>query len=157
MLQIQTAESNEAVLRKRCEEVTAFDAELAALVEQMHETMVTPDPETGVYGVGIAANQVGISKRVILVTFNYDTSKKKKIVTMVNPEIVEQSAQEVWMDEGCLSVPDETAEIKRAAKVKIRWQTIEGNWSEKKLSDWDARIFLHEYDHLEGKLFTDYL
>ena len=123
----------------------------------MEETMTTPDPKTEIKGVGIAANQVGISKRIILITFNYETNKKWKITTMINPEILEVSQKETAMEEGCLSVPGEFGKVKRPTKVKVKWQNILGNWCEKKLDNWDARIFLHEYDHLEGKLFTDYL
>ncbi len=157
MFEIITTQKNDPLLRKRCMEVEHFDEALEKLVDEMYETMTTPDPETEIKGVGIAANQVGILKRIIIVTFNYETTKKHKTVIMINPEIVTLSKQTVKLEEGCLSVPGEFAKIVRPSKVKVRWQNIEGNWCEKKLEKWDARIFLHEYDHLEGKLFTDYL
>jgi peptide deformylase len=145
------------ILHTRSEEVLTFDKELKNTVEEMYETMITPDPKTEIRGMGIAANQVGILKRIIIVTFNYETNKKQKIVTMINPEILEASKQEKVLEEGCLSVPGKWAKIKRSSKVKVKWQNLEGNFCEKKLEKWDARIFLHEYDHLEGVIFIDYL
>ncbi len=157
MLKILTADKDNKTLRTRCEEVTVFDEKLKNIVEEMFETMTTPLPKSEIKGVGIAANQVGIMKRIIIVTFNYETTKKYKITTMINPEILEISKNKISMEEGCLSLPDKYAKITRPSKVKVRWQNINGNLCEKKLDKWDARIFLHEFDHLEGKLFTDYL
>ncbi len=157
MFEILTADKNSKFLHTKCEEVIDFDEELESVVEEMKETMITPNPESEIKGVGLAANQVGLSKRIIIVTFNYETNKKYKIITMINPEILEISKQEAVIEEGCLSLPNEYAKISRPAKIKVRWQNISGNSCEKKLDKWDARIFLHEYDHLEGVLFTDYL
>ncbi len=157
MFEIVTTQQNDEFLRKKCEAVTVFNEKLIRMVDEMYETMTMPDPKTEIKGVGIAANQVGILKRIILVTFNYETTKKYKVVTMINPEIIEASKQQVVMEEGCLSVPGEYGKVKRPAKVKVKWQNLEGHWCEKKLDKWDARIFLHEHDHLNGILFTDYL
>jgi peptide deformylase len=156
MLHIQTGETNE-ILRTKCEPVTEFDSALVTLIKEMEETMLSEDPKTGVKGVGLAGNQVGEGKRILLITQNVCTRKDHKVLAMVNPEILELSKKEVTMEEGCLSLPEQFAKISRPAKVKVRWQNVEGNWCEKKLVKWDARIFLHEYDHLEGVLFTDYL
>lgn len=157
MFEIVTTQQNDKFLRKKCEPVTVFDGALQKTVDEMYETMTTPDPETEVKGVGIAANQVGILKRIIIVTFNYETTKKYKVITMINPEIIAESKKKIFMEEGCLSVPGEYGKVQRAAKIKVKWQNTEGNWCEKKLDKWDARIFLHENDHLNGILFTDYL
>lgn len=157
MFEIVTEQQNEEVLRKRCEEVTVFDEKLKKLVNKMEKTMTTPDPETDIKGIGLAANQVGISQRIMIVTLNYETKKKWKITPMVNPQIIEFSTKEVAIEEGCLSVPGVFEKVKRPSKIKVKWQNVKGNVCEKKLEKWDARIFLHEYDHLEGKLFTDYL
>jgi peptide deformylase len=156
MLDIQTGETNQ-ILRTKCEPVTLFDESLKLFILEMEETMLAEDPKTGIRGVGLAGNQVGEGKRVLLITQNVGTRKKTKILAMVNPEIIKLSKKEVTMEEGCLSLPGQFAKISRPAKVKVKWQTVEGNWCEKKLDKWDARIFLHEYDHLEGILFTDYL
>ncbi len=156
MLDIQTGETNE-ILRTKCEKVTEFDDSLKNFIAQMEETMLEEDLETGVRGVGLAGNQVGEGKRVLLITQNVGTKKETKILAMINPEIVDLSKKKVTMEEGCLSLPGEFGKVTRPAKVKVKWQNVKGNWCEKRLEKWDARIFLHEYDHLEGVLFTDYL
>ncbi len=157
MFEILTIDKDDEILRTKCEEVTEFNEKLKNIVKEMYETMITPAPKSEIKGVGIAANQVGILKQIIIVTFNYETTKKYKIVTMINPKIIDISKNMVLMEEGCLSLPDKYAKITRPSKVKVRWQNIKGAWCEKRLEKWDARIFLHEFDHLEGKLFTDYL
>ncbi len=156
MLTILTGETNKT-LRTKCEKITKFDDSLVKFIAEMEETMLSEDPNTGVRGVGLAGNQVGEGKRVLLITQNVGTKKQQKVLPMINPEIVELSKKEVVMEEGCLSLPGKFAKVSRPAKVVVRWQNTEGNWCEKKLEKWDARIFLHEYDHLEGVLFTDYL
>lgn len=148
---------NTPVLRQRAQEVTAFDADLAQLVEDMTQTMLHPDEGEEVQGIGIAANQVGVLKRVMIVTFNVRSRNNPKIVAMINPEILEASKATVKMEEGCLSLPGEYGDVVRPAKLKVAWYNVEGNRCEKKLDGWDARIFLHELDHLDGKLFVDYL
>jgi peptide deformylase len=157
MYEIQTADKNQAVLRKRCEIVVDFDQTLQKIVREMEETMLAPDPITEICGVGLAANQVGISKRILLITLNVGTRKEPRVLPMINPEILGLSPEQVAMEEGCLSVPGTFAKVRRPAKVKVRWQNLEGHFCERKFGAWDARIFLHEHDHLEGKLFTDYL
>lgn len=156
MLPIITGE-DKSILRTRCQPVTMFDEKLKRLVSEMTETMLEPEGEHKVRGVGLAAPQVDVDARVMLVTFNVATKKDHKVVTMINPEIVETSEQMVKLEEGCLSLPGVFGKVSRPAKVKARWQNVDGNWCEKKLDGWDARIFLHEYDHLEGVLFIDYL
>lgn len=147
--------ADQKVLRTKAEPIKIFDENLKKLVKEMKETMLNPSKD-GITGIGIAAPQVGVLKRVMLVTFGLNT-KNDQVKVMVNPEIIEQSKQQVIMEEGCLSLPGEYGKVKRAAKIKVRWQNTDGAWAEKKLDGWDARIFLHEYDHLEGILFTDYL
>ncbi len=156
MLEIQTNDNN-PILRVICKKVDNFDIPLIKNIKEMAETMLAPDPETKVKGIGIAANQVGIDARIILITLNINTKKDHKILPLINPEIIEVSEKKVVMEEGCLSVPGKFAKISRPGKVKARWQNMQGKWCEKKFEKWDARIFLHEYDHLEGILFTDYL
>ena len=151
-----TGENNE-ILRTKCEVVENFDENLAKLLDEMQETMLYEDPETGLFGVGLAANQVGINQRIILITLNVGTKKAGKILEMINPEILKISSDEVKMEEGCLSLPNVFDKIVRPSKVKVKWQNLAGNWHEKGFEGWDARIFLHEFDHLEGIMFTDYL
>lgn len=152
---IETGEKNK-ILRTRCDEVKTFDDTLKNTIQEMKETMLAPTEE-GITGVGLAANQVGINKRILMITLNMQTPKRHKIVTMINPEIKELSPQKVLMEEGCLSLPGLYRDVSRPAKVKVRWKNENGESCERKFDGWDARIFLHEYDHLEGKLFSDYL
>lgn len=155
MFSIETGDKN-SILRTTCKKVIKFDEGLKSLVDEMTETMLKEDPETGIRGVGLAANQVGKSIRVMLVSFNVGTKKEQKIVPMINPELTSVSKEKVVMEEGCLSLPGKFDSVARPTKIKARWQNLQGDWLEKVLSKWDARIFLHELDHLNGKLFTDY-
>lgn len=156
MYTIQTGENNQ-ILRKHVSPVTEFDEKLSQIITEMTETMLKPDPETKITGIGLAANQVGIDARILLITLNLNTRKEHKIVAMINPEVVEYSKDTCSLEEGCLSLPGVFANVTRPSKVKVRWQNEKGHWCEKKFDKWSARVFQHEYDHLEGKLFTDYL
>ena len=156
MMKVLTGSENK-VLRTKCKIVENFDENLAKILDEMQETMLYEDPETGLIGVGLAANQVGLKERIILITLNVGTKKDYRVLEMINPEIVEIASDKVKMEEGCLSLPNIFEDVVRPNKVKVKWQNLEGSWCEKKLEKWDARIFLHEYDHLEGVLFTDYL
>jgi peptide deformylase len=156
MFKIETGADNK-ILRTVADKVIHFDKKLKKTVKEMLETMLAPDPKTKVVGIGLAAPQVGILKRIIIVSFNVNTNKELKTVIMINPEILDISDQTCVLEEGCLSLPEKFEKVRRPSKVKIRWQNLEGKWAEKKLDKWDARVFLHEYDHLEGKLFIDYL
>ncbi len=155
MLAIETGETNK-VLRSSCQKVEVFDDELKDFVTEMQETMLAEDPETGIRGVGLAANQVGDLRDIILVTFNVGERKEQKIVPMINPEILWESPTRISMEEGCLSLPGVFENVTRPSRVQVRWQDPNGYWQERKLGKWDARILLHEMDHLKGVLFTDY-
>ena len=155
MLTILTGKDNK-ILRTPAKKVDVFDEKLADTVDLMIDTMLNPDGQ-GVTGIGIAAPQVGISQQIIVLTLNVNTKKDGKLLVMVNPEILEQSESTSNYEEGCLSLPGVYGRIDRPAKVKVKWQNLKGNWCERKFDKWDARIFLHEYDHLIGKLFIDHL
>lgn len=155
MLKIVTG-ADTPILRTVCKPVEKFDEDLTKILLEMEDTMLG-DQEGGATGIGLAANQVGLDIRAMLVTFNVGKKKNQKVVAMINPEIIQSSDQKVSMEEGCLSLPNTFGNVTRPAKIKARWQNVSGNWCEKKLEGWDARIFLHELDHLDGKLFTDYL
>lgn len=156
MLTIETGETN-TILRTHCHAVTKFDVSLENFIEEMKETMAQEDPETGIHGVGLAANQVGDLRRILLITLNVGERKKgQKVLPMINPEITWTSPQKVSMEEGCLSLPGVFEYVARPARVQARWQGVDGAWHERKFGKWDARILLHELDHLDGTLFTDY-
>lgn len=154
MLTILTGENNK-ILRSKSSLVTVFDQKLEDIAQSMIDTMLNPEGG-GVRGIGIAANQVGILDQIMIVTLNVEDKKPQKIIAMVNPEIVSYSKTEKVMEEGCLSLPGVYERMSRPVKVHVKWQNLKGNWCEKKLDKWDARVFQHEYDHLQGKLFIDY-
>jgi peptide deformylase len=137
------------VLEKPAAPVTNFDGELEKLVEDMFESMYEAR------GVGLAAPQIGISKRlaVIDVTFKEDPNAK---LVLVNPEIIHTEGKHS-QTEGCLSIPEFREPVKRATKVTVRAQDISGNWFEKTGDDLLARALLHETDHLNGKLYISHI
>ena len=155
MLVIETGDTNK-ILRTTCSKVVKFDSGLQKFVSEMEETMQVEDPETGIRGVGLAANQVGDTRRIVIVTFHVGEKKEPKTIVMINPEITWESPKKVSIEEGCLSLPGVFEKVVRAARVQAQWQDVDGKRHERKLGKWDARILLHEIDHLNGKLFIDY-
>jgi len=137
------------ILEKPAELVTNITAEDAQLVQDMIETMYKAP------GVGLAANQVGIAKR-IMVTDPSAGEKKDQLITIVNPEIVGAEGEQ-YEEEGCLSVPGFSAEVVRPKKVAIRGVDLDGKEVLVEGSDLLARAFCHEMDHLNGKFFLDHL
>jgi peptide deformylase len=137
------------VLEKRAEPVTLFDDELKKLVDDMFESMYAA------HGVGLAAPQIGISKRlaVIDVTFKEDPDAK---LVLANPEILHTEGKHT-QNEGCLSIPDFRESLARPKKVTIRAQDVNGKFYEKTGEELLARAFLHETDHLNGKLYISHL
>jgi peptide deformylase len=137
------------VLEKPAEPVTVFDDELKKLVEDMFESMYEAR------GVGLAAPQIGIAKRlaVIDVTFKEDPNAK---LVLVNPVILHTEGKH-RQPEGCLSIPEFREPVTRAQKVKIKAQDVNGKWFEKTGEDLLARALLHETDHLNGKLYISHI
>lgn len=128
---------------------------LKALVESMHATMLARQ------GVGIAAPQIYVSKRVIIVASRanarYPDAPEMSAIVMINPEIIQRSVETVLGEEGCLSVPDERGYVARAEQVVVRYQDILGKQIEQVFSGFPARIVQHEIDHLDGILFVERL
>lgn len=139
------------ILRKKARLVKTFDANLRTLVDDMVETMRDAP------GVGLAAPQIGISERVIVVEFGSeaDEDAPSKLYAVVNPVIVRASADKVIGVEGCLSIPGLVGDVERSTSVVVKGQNKHGQKIKYKLSGWVARIFQHEIDHLDGILFTD--
>ncbi len=139
------------VLRRKAQKVRQFDADLQQLIEDMIETMRAAP------GVGLAAPQVGVSQRVIVVEYGEDEDEDKppRLYVVVNPEIVEVSAETEMGVEGCLSIPDLVGEVERYQRIVVKGQNRRGQPIKLKLRGWVARIFQHEIDHLDGVLFTD--
>jgi peptide deformylase len=147
MARLQILEYPDPRLRTRATAVEVFDAALAKQVEDMFETMYEAP------GVGLAATQVDFHKRLIVM----DVSENKdQPMVFCNPEILTREGEGVT-EEGCLSVPGIFDEVKRAAKIRARSQDVKGQVFELELDGLAAVCLQHEMDHLEGKLFVDYL
>jgi peptide deformylase len=144
------------VLRRKARAVTTFDKKLQTLIDDMIETMREAP------GVGLAAPQVGISTRLIVVEYyeneqaeEVEDEAKKKVWVLLNPEIVKASDEKVMGVEGCLSVPNLVGEVERHDAVQIKGLNRHGQPMRVKAQGWLARIFQHEIDHLNGIVFTD--
>ncbi|MFC7442379.1 peptide deformylase [Laceyella putida] len=131
------------VLKSKAKQVTKFHDRLHKLLDDMAETMYDAN------GVGLAAPQVGILKRVIVVDIG------EGLIEMVNPEIVEQRGEQLTPPEGCLSIPNLIGDVRRANYIKVVGQDRYGNPMEVEAEGYLARAFQHEVDHLNGILFID--
>ncbi len=132
------------VLKKKSRPVEKFDARLAELLDDMKQTLYSAQ------GVGLAAVQVGVLRRVVVVDVG------DELLELVNPEIIEAQGEQ-RENEGCLSLPGKYGETIRPAVVKVKAQNREGKWCIYKGEDLKARCFCHEIDHLDGILFTERL
>ena len=135
----------EPVLQQPGEPVTEFDAELRKFVADMFETMYAAQ------GIGLAAPQVGVSKRVTVIDLSNAKDPEKKMV-LINPEVI-LSEGKIYEEEGCLSFPEIREKVVRAAKVRIRAQEEFGQWFEAEGEELLSRCMQHEIDHLDGVLF----
>ncbi|HEX9012932.1 MAG TPA: peptide deformylase [Anaerolineaceae bacterium] len=141
----------EPVLRRKAHKVSRFDKDLQALIDDMVETMRAAP------GVGLAAPQVAVPDRVIVVEYGdeEDEDAPKKLYVVVNPEISQASEETVTGVEACLSVPGLVGEVERAETITVKGLNRRGQPSRIRASGWLARIFQHEIDHLDGVLYTD--
>lgn len=137
------------VLRVRCEPVESFDDDLATLVADMAETMHAAP------GVGLAAPQIGVTRRVFLVDLSVGEDPEQMHV-FVNPRIVEEEGQ-VADFEGCLSIPELSEKVERPQRVVVEAQGVDGEPFRLEAEEWLARAICHENDHLDGILFVDRL
>ena len=141
-------EQGEPCLEKHCRPVTDFNEKLHILLDDMAETLRKAN------GVGLAAPQVGILRRAVLVLeTNVPEEEQEYIIELINPEIVSQCGEQEG-PEGCLSVPGVFGWVQRPEKVRVRAQDRNGEWFEVEGEGLTARAFCHELDHLEGILFT---
>lgn len=135
------------VLRQVAEPIDEINDDIRALADGMVRTLTFKE------GVGLAAPQVGVSKRLIVV----DLEAEDYFEIVVNPEIVSTSEAMVDGNEGCLSIPGSEAEVTRHESVVVRGTTLDGGTFELEATDWLARVFQHEIDHLNGVLFIDHI
>ena len=145
------------VLRRKAHAVTKFDKNLQALIDDMIETMREAP------GVGLAAPQIGLSERLIVVEYyeheededEENEDAPKKVWAVLNPEIIKASEETMMGVEGCLSIPNLVGEVERHAAIQVKGFNRHGKPMKVKAQGWLARIFQHEIDHLNGVLFTD--
>jgi peptide deformylase len=157
------------LLKTISQPVTKFDDGLRQLVDDMFETMYDAP------GIGLAAIQVGVAQRVLVIDLqtpaphdhghdhehgahcNHDHEVTREPRVFINPEILNPSDDLAIYNEGCLSVPDQYADVERPATIRARWQDLDGNVHEEDMDDLMATCLQHEMDHLEGILFIDHL
>lgn len=138
------------VLRKETEKITVFDEKLSQLVADMVDTMYDAP------GVGLAAPQIGQSLRLIVVDISESKDGPKQHMALVNPEITDHEGKQID-EEGCLSVPELTANVKRYQKITVSYLDIQGQAQKISTEDRFAVVLQHEIDHLNGILFVDHL
>ena len=138
------------ILREKCEPLEKVDTDTKKLMDDMLETMYAAP------GIGLAAVQIGILKRLVVIDISRDEEKKNPIF-LINPEIINQSKQTSVYEEGCLSIPGQFAEIERPAECTLKYIDYNGKEKELKADGLLATCIQHEVDHLNGILFIDYL
>ena len=140
------------VLRQKAEEISRIDEEVIKIIEDMKETLCTQK------GVGLAANQVGIPKRILIVDLPQEKGVRRIIV--LNPKIIFYSRDKNCAEEGCLSFPEVWGNVERSNKIRVKGIVFSGKKALKttviEAEDMFARVLQHEIDHLDGKLFIDY-
>lgn len=143
------------VLRKIAEEIDPEYPNLKELVDNMFETMHHAD------GVGLAAPQIGLAIRLLVIdlkALEEDEPEMSKFhITMINPVMLEMSEEEIEANEGCLSIPGISEKVYRSEWIKIKYMDVDFNEHIEEFEDFQARVIQHEYDHLEGSLFTDHV
>tara|TARA_B100001287_G_C22669388_1_gene524540 strand:- start:37 stop:552 length:516 start_codon:yes stop_codon:yes gene_type:complete len=138
-------------LRQKAKKIEIVGEEELKIANKMKEIMLRAP------GVGLAANQIGILKQIVTIYFIDKESKRETNYTLFNPEIIEYSKDKVLMEEGCLSIPEQFAEIERPNKIVLRYLNNKNKFITKEAEGVESRILQHEIDHLYGKLFIDYL
>ena len=148
-------ETPDPVLRQISSPVEDFDDALRALIDDMFDTMYAAP------GIGLAAIQVGVPKRILVIDLQEpeveDGEPVKDPRVFINPEILQASDREVPYTEGCLSVPDQYAEVDRPDRIRARWLDLDGKPHEEEIEGLLATCLQHEMDHLNGILFIDHL
>ena len=138
-------------LKKPSEPISDVNDELRKLAEDMLQTMYEAP------GIGLAAPQVGVLQRLIVLDCMKSEDEKPHPIVMFNPEIVAASDETRVYEEGCLSIPEQYADVTRPSEVEVRWIDMNGAEHQKVFTDLWATCVQHEIDHLDGKLFIDYL
>lgn len=138
-------------LKAMCDPVASVNDEMRALANDMLETMYDAP------GIGLAAPQVGVMSRMLVMDCVKDDMATPDPMVLINPAVIEMSEERNIYDEGCLSIPDQYAEVERPAVVKVEWMDLDGKTVQEEFEGLWATCVQHEIDHLNGKLFIDYL
>ncbi len=138
-------------LKKVCAALPDISDEIRKLADDMLETMYAAP------GIGLAAPQIGVLDRMIVLDCVKEDGAKPEPVVMVNPRVIGASDDLSTYDEGCLSIPDVYADVTRPSEVRVEWLDLDGNLQERDMDGLWATCVQHEIDHLEGKMFIDYL
>ena len=138
-------------LKAKCTPVVDFTTELAKLANDMFETMYAAP------GIGLAAPQVGVTSRMFVMDCIKEEGGTPEPMVLINPVVVWESEERNIYDEGCLSIPDQYAEVERPSAVQVKWQDLDGKEQHEKFDELWATCVQHEIDHLDGTLFIDYL
>ena len=139
------------VLRQKAIRLKTIQEEDIKIANQMMEVMIKAP------GVGLAANQVGILKQIVTINFEDKENNKHSNYILFNPSIIKYSKEKVIMEEGCLSLPEQYADIERSKAIVVEYIDENKKTIKKEVNGYEARILQHEIDHLSGKLFVDYL
>ncbi|MFN3662555.1 peptide deformylase [Yoonia sp.] len=138
-------------LKKVTAPVASIDDDLRRLADDMLETMYDAP------GIGLAAPQVGVMRRVIVMDCEKDAEATAQPMVLINPEVIWTSEETSVYEEGCLSIPEQYAEVQRPAGVEVSWTDLSGKLQRERFDGLWATCVQHEIDHLDGKLFIDYL
>ncbi len=139
------------LLRQKAEKINIVGEKELKIAKKMKDVMLKAP------GVGLAANQIGILKQIVTIFFVHPDTKKKIEYNLFNPKIVSYSKKTIFMEEGCLSLPEQFAEIERPQEITLEYLDERNNAIIREVDGVESRILQHEIDHLSGKLFVDYL
>jgi len=139
------------ILRQKAKKLKSISREDIKIANHMMEAMLKAP------GVGLAANQVGILKQIVTINFEDKENNKKINYILFNPSIIQYSKETSLMEEGCLSLPDQYADVERPIEIILEYMDEKEKVIKKQIDGYEARILQHEIDHLSGKLFVDYL
>ena len=139
------------LLRQKANKIQSVGIKEKEIAKKMMQIMLKAP------GVGLAANQIGILKQIVTIFFVDQETKKETQYTLFNPNIISYSQEKIVMEEGCLSLPEQFAEIERPKNIVVEYLDENNKKIKKEVSGMESRILQHEIDHLSGKLFVDYL
>lgn len=147
---------NDPILKKETDPISKNSEELQALIDDMFETMYHAS------GVGLAAPQIGKSIQLFVmdadaITEELDDEEDTGPITLINPEIIKEDDEKVKLEEGCLSIPEVRDDVSRPKSITVKYLDRDFNEQKRDATGWVARVIQHEYDHLQGVLFLDYL